>query len=155
MVMRKVRTALLAGTAAVAVAGLSGVALARDLHVMTVRLPGGGVAEIRYTGDAARRLFWARFAVCGTRPDLGGDESRSGEPDSSGGNAGKCAGLCAQSANRDGSGQSAAGNRELLDGIDVVRQRRLHPERRDHLAGQWRQAARRVAQLRQLSIGTG
>jgi hypothetical protein len=51
--MRNVRTALLAGTAAVALASLSGVATARDLntHLMTVQLPGGGVAAIRYTGD--------------------------------------------------------------------------------------------------------
>jgi hypothetical protein len=53
MVMRVLQTALLAGAAAIAVSGLSGVAAARDLntHVMTVQLPGGGVAEIRYTGD--------------------------------------------------------------------------------------------------------
>src|SRR5215472_7555412 len=51
--MRNVRTAILAGAAAIAVAGLSGVAMARDLntHVMTVEVPGGGVAEIRYSGD--------------------------------------------------------------------------------------------------------
>lgn len=51
--MRHVRTAILAGVGAIAVAGLSGVAAARDLntHVMTVEVPGGGVAEIRYTGD--------------------------------------------------------------------------------------------------------
>src|SRR6516165_1538481 len=53
MVMRSVRTAILVGVAAIAVAGLSGVAAARDLntHVMTVEVPGGGTAEIRYTGD--------------------------------------------------------------------------------------------------------
>jgi len=51
--MRNVRTALLASAAAVALAGFSGVAAARDLntHLMTLQLPGGGVAEIRYTGD--------------------------------------------------------------------------------------------------------
>lgn len=51
--MRDVRTALLVGAAAVAVAGLSGVAAARDLntHLMTLQIPGGGIAEIRYTGD--------------------------------------------------------------------------------------------------------
>lgn len=51
--MRTVRTALLAGAAAIALAGLSGVSAARDpdTHVMTVQLPGGGVAEIRYAGD--------------------------------------------------------------------------------------------------------
>ena len=51
--MRNVRTAILAGATATAVAGLAGVAMARDLntHVMTVEVPGGGVAEIRYSGD--------------------------------------------------------------------------------------------------------
>src|SRR5215469_17811493 len=51
--MRNVRTALLAGAAAVALAGLSGVAAARDrnTHLMTVQLPGGSIAAIRYTGD--------------------------------------------------------------------------------------------------------
>jgi hypothetical protein len=53
IVMRNVRTAILAGAAATAVAGLASVAMARDLntHVMTVEVPGGGVAEIRYSGD--------------------------------------------------------------------------------------------------------
>jgi len=51
--MRNFRTSLFAGAAAVALACLSGVAAARDLssHVMTVQLPGGGVAEICYIGD--------------------------------------------------------------------------------------------------------
>jgi hypothetical protein len=53
MVMRNVRTAIVAGAAATVVAGLAGAAMARDLntHVMTVEVPGGGVAEIRYSGD--------------------------------------------------------------------------------------------------------
>ena len=51
--MRNVRTPLLAGAAAVALAALSGAAAARDFntHLMTVQLPDGSVAEIRYTGD--------------------------------------------------------------------------------------------------------
>ena len=46
------RTALLAGAAAAAL-GFSGMALAQtpNVHTMTVQLPGGGVAEIRYTGN--------------------------------------------------------------------------------------------------------
>jgi hypothetical protein len=58
--MRNVRTALLAGAAAVAVAGLSGVATARDLntHLMTLQLPDGGVAEIRYTGDVPPQVVF-------------------------------------------------------------------------------------------------
>jgi hypothetical protein len=61
MVMQVFRTALLAGAAAIAVAGLSGVAAARDLntHVMTVEVPGGGVAEIRYTGDLPPQVVFS------------------------------------------------------------------------------------------------
>ncbi|MBV8089232.1 MAG: hypothetical protein JO139_06595 [Alphaproteobacteria bacterium] len=58
--MRTVRTAILASAAMIAVAGLSGVAAARDLntHVMTVEVPGGGVAEIRYTGDVPPQVVF-------------------------------------------------------------------------------------------------
>jgi hypothetical protein len=55
--MRSLRTALLAGVAAIAV-GLSGGASAQSAnsHVMTVQLPDGGVAQIRYTGDVAPQI---------------------------------------------------------------------------------------------------
>jgi hypothetical protein len=61
MVMRNVRTAILAGVAAITIAGLSGVAAARDLntHVLTVEVPGGGVAEIRYTGDVPPQVVFS------------------------------------------------------------------------------------------------
>ncbi len=51
--MRTLRVSLLAGIAAVAVAGFSGWAHAQSaqLHTMTVRLPGGGVEQIEYTGN--------------------------------------------------------------------------------------------------------
>ena len=57
--MRNVRSALLAGVG-VALASLSGAAAARDLntHVMTVRLPSGGIAEIRYTGDVTPQVVF-------------------------------------------------------------------------------------------------
>jgi hypothetical protein len=57
MAMRVLRTALLAGVAAVAI-GFSGAATAQspNIHVMTVRLPGGGSAEIRYTGEVAPQV---------------------------------------------------------------------------------------------------
>jgi hypothetical protein len=60
MVMRNVRAALLAATAAIAVAGYSGVVAARDLntHVMTIQLPAGGVAEIGYTGDVPPQVVF-------------------------------------------------------------------------------------------------
>ena len=50
--MPTLRTALLAGVAVIA-AGLSGAAMAQSpqTHVMTVRLPGGGLEQIRYTGN--------------------------------------------------------------------------------------------------------
>src|ERR1043166_8739110 len=57
IVMRALRTAILAGAAA-AVFGFSGMALAQNsnMHTMTVRLPGGGMAEIRYIGDVAPKV---------------------------------------------------------------------------------------------------
>ena len=58
--MRNLRSALLAGAAAAAI-GFSGAALAQssDSHVMTVRLPDGGVAQIRYTGTVAPRVSFS------------------------------------------------------------------------------------------------
>jgi hypothetical protein len=55
--MRTLRTTLLAGVAAIAT-GFSGAALAQSpqTHVMTVQPPGGGIAEIRYTGNVAPQL---------------------------------------------------------------------------------------------------
>jgi hypothetical protein len=60
MVMRNARTALLVGVAAIALVGPAGVAAARDLdtHVMTVEVPGGGVAQIRYTGDVPPQVVF-------------------------------------------------------------------------------------------------
>lgn len=52
--MRLLRTVLLAGAAALAI-GISGAASAQT-NVMTVALPGGGVAEIHYTGDVPPRV---------------------------------------------------------------------------------------------------
>ena len=48
--MRLVRTALLAGAAALAIV-MAGPASAQTAKVMTVALPGGGIAEIHYTGN--------------------------------------------------------------------------------------------------------
>jgi hypothetical protein len=59
MVMRNfTRPALLAGAAAVALAGLAGAAAAQNptSHVVTIALPGGGVEEIQYSGNVAPRI---------------------------------------------------------------------------------------------------
>jgi hypothetical protein len=58
--MRNVRTALLVGAAAIALVGFAGMAAARDLdtHVMTIEVPGGGVAEIRYMGDVPPQVVF-------------------------------------------------------------------------------------------------
>lgn len=53
--MTRLRTALLAGVAAVGV-GLAGAASAQNVHVMTVPVPGGGVAQIRYVGDVPPQI---------------------------------------------------------------------------------------------------
>jgi hypothetical protein len=51
--MRSFRSVFLAGAAVIALAGFAGFAAAaiRNAHVLTVRLPGGSVEQIRYTGD--------------------------------------------------------------------------------------------------------
>lgn len=62
--MRTLRTALLAGVAASAI-GFSGAALAQSpqTHVMTVQLPGGGTAEVRYTGNVAPQISFGESAA--------------------------------------------------------------------------------------------
>lgn len=56
--MRKVRTAVLTGMAALAVAGV-GLAAARDAHTLEVNLPDGSVAQIEYSGDIAPKVTLA------------------------------------------------------------------------------------------------
>lgn len=53
--MRTLHTALFAGIAAI---GLSGMAVAQtaQTHVMTIRMPGGGIAQIQYTGNIAPQV---------------------------------------------------------------------------------------------------
>lgn len=53
--MRNIRTAVLAGVAAVAAIG-SAVAASHDSHVMKVGLPDGTVARIEYEGDVAPKV---------------------------------------------------------------------------------------------------
>lgn len=57
--MRTVRTLILAGAA---VAGLTGLALAAGpaMHEMTVAIPGGGVAHVRYTGAVAPKIAFVQ-----------------------------------------------------------------------------------------------
>lgn len=64
--MRTVRKLLLAGAAAVGIAGLTGLALAASAptyHEMTVQMPDGGVAHIRYTGKVAPTITFGRAAM--------------------------------------------------------------------------------------------
>jgi hypothetical protein len=58
MAMQRFRTALLGGIAALALAGLAGTAAAQNpnTHTMKVQLPGGGIAEIRYTGNVPPQI---------------------------------------------------------------------------------------------------
>jgi hypothetical protein len=56
--MRKHRTAVFTGMAALAVAGI-GFAAGRDMHVMKVDLPDGSVARIEYKGDVAPKVTLA------------------------------------------------------------------------------------------------
>jgi hypothetical protein len=59
--MQIMRTVLVAGVAAIALAGASGLALAQgsDSHVLTVQLPNGAVEQIRYTGDVPPQIILA------------------------------------------------------------------------------------------------
>ena len=64
--MRNARTWTIVGLSAAALVGLAGFATARTLahtHIMTVRLPGGGVEQIMYTGDAAPKVVAAARAT--------------------------------------------------------------------------------------------
>jgi hypothetical protein len=57
--MASLRKTVLAGVAAIGMAtgiGLAGAASAQTAHVMTVPVPGGGVAQIRYFGDVPPRV---------------------------------------------------------------------------------------------------
>jgi hypothetical protein len=65
IIMRKIKAVLLAGVAALGLAGFAGQAEARspEIHVMTVQLPGGGVSEIRYTGNVAPQVVLAPVPV--------------------------------------------------------------------------------------------
>lgn len=53
--MRKYRTAVLTGIAALAITG-AGLAAGRDIHMMKVNLPDGSVARIEYKGDVAPNI---------------------------------------------------------------------------------------------------
>jgi hypothetical protein len=56
--MRKLRTVVLSGVAALAVASAA-LAATRDMHVMKVGLPGGAVARIEYEGVVAPKVIVA------------------------------------------------------------------------------------------------
>ena len=55
--MPNLRNALLAGIAALGI-GFSGAASAQTTNLMTVPVPGGGLAEIRYVGDVPPRVVF-------------------------------------------------------------------------------------------------
>lgn len=82
--MRHLRISLLAGIAVVAAAGFAGGAHAQSaqLHVMTVRLPGGGAERIEYTGNTPPQVsVSARPAVVAATPTLFGPNSPFAEMD--------------------------------------------------------------------------
>ncbi len=170
--MRTLRTALLAGVAASAI-GFPGAALAQSpqTHVMTVRLPGGGVEQIRYTGDVPPQVVVAEspapIEAFAPMPSLFGPQSPfaaldriSAEMDRQAAAMFRQADALAAQArsgqlDRDRHPRPAARQRGLLVRLDDVGQRRLHAKHADHVDGQRFSAARRVAQLRQLRCGAG
>lgn len=56
------KSILVAGVAAIGLAGTAAFAAGNNIHEMTVRLPGGGVEHIQYTGDLAPKVTIAPFA---------------------------------------------------------------------------------------------
>jgi hypothetical protein len=81
MAMRNLRVLVVAGVAAIGIAGYAGFAAAESpgTHVMSVALPGGGVAEIRYTGDVPPQVTVApdapSFAAFAPLPAMFGPDS--------------------------------------------------------------------------------
>ncbi len=57
--MQMTKKLVLAGVAALALAGGAELALAQPLHVMTLRLPDGGLAQIQYTGNIPPKVTLA------------------------------------------------------------------------------------------------
>jgi len=81
--MRHLRISLLAGIA-VAAAGFAGGAHAQSaqLHVMTVRLPGGGVERVEYTGNTPPQVSVSTgLAAVAAMPSLFGPNSPFAEMD--------------------------------------------------------------------------
>lgn len=75
--MRSFRISLLAGAAAIGLAGSSGLAAAQtpQTHVMTVALPDGATAQLRYTGDVPPRInFSAEPTTAANWPPLFGTD---------------------------------------------------------------------------------
>ena len=56
--MTSLRKTLLAGVAAIGIGDRRGAASAQNAHVMTVPVPGGGVAQIRYIGDVPPQIVF-------------------------------------------------------------------------------------------------
>jgi hypothetical protein len=63
--MRAIKTLLFAGAAAATLIGVAALAgeIKSNTHVLTVQLPGGGVEQIRYTGDVAPQVVLAPGVV--------------------------------------------------------------------------------------------
>ena len=86
--MRNTKTLLFAGIAAAALVGFAGLAQAQGpaIHTMTLQLPGGGIEQVRYTGDVAPRIvvapgFAAMSAAFGPGSPFAAMEAMSAQMD--------------------------------------------------------------------------
>jgi hypothetical protein len=63
--MGSIKPLLLGGLAAAAIAGVAGIAAAESskIHTLTVQMPAGGVAHVRYTGDQPPKIVVAEGAA--------------------------------------------------------------------------------------------
>ena len=161
--MRILRNVLLAGATIAVVGAVAYAADAPKVHVLTIPLPGGGVEQIRYTGDVAPKVVFrqapdAQAALASEISDpvrhAAPHAGRNGPRDGRGAAArhGHAAdgGLRGRSDATGDDRGDAAGGAELLCGLDLLRRPPVHAEHRGHLPRPGSGAESGATELRRL-----